>query len=136
MIRRRLGQLQIQEVADAQRIGRPPRDGALRVQALKVPQQEQAEIPPRRQTRAPDPVRIERRARGLDERIEARVIQNLIQARIERMRRTPGQVGGGDPHRPLPGAAPVLAHCHAEKCRETRSVLAIDLRNRTFTTGC
>ena len=70
-----IGQLQIQEVTDAQRIGRPPREARSESRPSKYPSRSRRKYRHRRQTRAPDPVRIERRARGLDERIERRVVQ-------------------------------------------------------------
>ena len=41
MVRRHLVQREVQELLDAQRIGRAPRDGPLRVQALKIAEQQQ-----------------------------------------------------------------------------------------------
>ena len=41
MVRRHLVQREVQELPDAQRIGRAPRDGPLRVQALKIAEQQQ-----------------------------------------------------------------------------------------------
>ena len=79
MGRRRLVQREVQELPDAQRIGRAPRDGPLRVQALKIAEQQQSEIAPRRQTRPPDAVGIELRALCLDEDVEARVVEDAIQ---------------------------------------------------------
>jgi hypothetical protein len=66
MVWRRLVQREVQELPDAQRIGRAPRDGPLRVHAFKIAEQQQSEIAPRRQTRPPDAVSIERRALRLD----------------------------------------------------------------------
>ena len=43
---------QAQEAAQRQRIGGPPRDAALRIDALEVPDQQQPEVGARRQTRA------------------------------------------------------------------------------------
>ena len=41
MVRRHLVQREVQALPDAQRIGRAPRDGPLRVQALKIAEQQQ-----------------------------------------------------------------------------------------------
>ena len=62
VVRGCLVQREIQKAADTQRIGGPPRDPALRVQAFKVPQQQQPKIPPGGQTRPPDRGGIEFRA--------------------------------------------------------------------------
>ena len=134
MVRRRLVQLETQEVTNAQRVGGAPRDGALRVQAFKVAEQQQPEIAPRRQTRAPDAVGIELRARRLDEAVEVRVVEHAIQLLVKRVARAPRQIRGGHPHVRLPRAAAPFAHRHARKCstrdRSCRSLMW------TFTTGC
>ena len=93
MVRRCLVQREVQEVPDAQRIGRAPRDRALRVQALKIAEQQQPEIAPRRQTRPPEAVGIELRALRLDEGVEARVVEDAISA----ARRTDARHSSADP---------------------------------------
>ena len=112
MVWRRLVQREVQELPDAQRIGRAPRDGPLRVQALKIAEQQQPDIAPRRQTRPPDAVGIERRALRLDERVEARVVEDAIQPRVERMPGTLRQIRRGDPHTGLSVTRPLLTHRH------------------------
>ena len=112
MVRRRLVQREVQELPDAQRIGRAPRDGPLRVQALKIAEQQQSEIAPRRQTRPPDAVGIELRALCLDEDVEARVVEDAIQLRIERMPGALRQIRRGDPHTCLSVTLPLLTHRH------------------------
>ena len=102
MVGRCLVQLAIQEVADTQRVGGPPGDGPFRVQAFKVPEQQQPEVPPRRQTRAPDPVGIKRRALGFNEGVKACVVQQAIQPLVKRVPRALRQIGACDPHRFLP----------------------------------
>ena len=113
MVRRRLVQREVQELPDAQRIGRAPRDCPLRVQALKIAEQQQPEIAPRRQTRPSDTVGIELRALRLDEGVEARVVEDAIQPRIERMPGTRRQIRRGDPHTRLSVTLPPLTHRHA-----------------------
>ena len=72
-----------------------------------------SEIAPRRQTRPSDTVGIELRALRLDEGVEARVVENAIQPRIERMPGTRRQIRRGDPHTRLSVTRPLLTHRHA-----------------------
>ena len=134
MVRRRVVQLEVQKVADAQRVGGTPRDGSFRIQALKVAEQQQAEIPTRRQTRPPDPVGVKPRALVLDESVEARIVEHLVQPLVERMPRALRQICAGHPHRLLPRSAAAFAHRHGRECstrdRSCRSLMS------TFTTGC
>ena len=113
MVRRRLVQREVQELPDAQRIGRAPRDGPLRVQAFKVTEQQQPKIAPRCQTRPPDAVGIKPCALRLDEGVEARVVEHAIQPRIERMPGTRRQIRRGDPHTCLSVTLSLLTHRHA-----------------------
>ena len=115
MIRRRLVQLEPQETPHAQRIGRPPRDPALRVEPFEVPEQQQAEIATRGQAWTPQLVGVESLTARLDVPIEVRFVEDLVQAPIERMRGTPQQVLGGHPHRRLRRATALFAHCHARQ---------------------
>ena len=112
MVRRRLVQRKVQELPAAQRIGRAPRDGPLRVQAFKIAEQQQSDIAPRRQTRPPDAVGVERRALCLDEGVEARVVQDAIQPRVEWMPGALRQIRRGDPHTGLSVTRPLLTHRH------------------------
>ena len=75
---------QVQECPQAQRIGRPPREGPLRIQSFEIPQEQQSEIAPQSKTR-PSHRRVEPRAQSFDECVEAGRAQNLVQARVERM---------------------------------------------------
>jgi hypothetical protein len=52
MIRRCVRQHQPEELAQRKRVGRTPRDGALRVQPFEVPDQQQPDVAARRETRA------------------------------------------------------------------------------------
>ena len=84
-------QLQMQEATHTQRVRRPPRDRPLRVQPFKVAEHQQPEVPPRRQTRPPDPVGVKARALRLDECVEARVIEQPVQPLVERVRGAAGR---------------------------------------------
>ena len=84
VVRRGLVQGDVQKRPDAQRIGGAPRDCPFRVQPFKVAEQQQPEIPARRQTRSTDPVRVERRALCLHERIEPRLVEHPIQPLVKR----------------------------------------------------
>ena len=134
MVRRCLVQRDVQKLPQAQRIGRPPRDRPFRVQALDVAEQQHPDVAARRQTRPAHPVGVERRALALDEGVETRLVEDTIQAFIERVTSASRQVGAGHPHRRLPRAAATFAHGHGQECstrdRSCRSLSA------TFTTGC
>ena len=87
-------------------------DGLKRV-GLPASAHQRPEIAPRRQTRPSDTVGIELRALRLDEGVEARVVENAIQPRIERMPGTRRQIRRGDPHNRLSVTRPLLTHRHA-----------------------
>ena len=135
VVRRRLVQLQVQKLPNTQRVGGAPCDGALRVQAFKVAQQQQPEIPPRRQTRATDVVGIERGALRFNERVEARVIEHAVQPRVEGMPGAPREIGRRDPHGRLMVAFSLLTHRHTTSI-ETEIDSGDRSNSRTFTTGC
>ena len=82
----------VEEVPQAQRIGGPPRNRTFRLQALEVAEQQHPEVAARRQARPTDPVAIELGALLLDEGVEARRIENTIQAFVKRMARAARQV--------------------------------------------
>jgi hypothetical protein len=86
MIRRRLGQHQPEKLAERKGICGAPRDGALGVQAFEVADQQQAKVASGRQTRPADLVGVESLAERLDVVIEARVVEDMIQSRVERVR--------------------------------------------------
>ena len=113
MVRRRVVQLEVQKVPDAQRVGGAPGDRPLRVQPFEVAQQQQPKVAARRQTRAADAVGIEPRALVLDEGVEARVVEHLVQSLVERMPRALRQIRRGDPHTRLSVPLPLLTHRHA-----------------------
>lgn len=102
VIRRRVVQRQAEEVPQRQRIGRPPRDTAFRVQALEAADEQQPKVDARRHARPSHRVRVEPRAGGLCEVVKSLVRQQSIQARVERMTHRRGQVGRRHPHRWLP----------------------------------
>ena len=97
-----------------------------RVQAFKIAEQQPSEIAPRRQTRPPDAVGVELRALCLDEGVEAGVVQDAIQPRVEWMPGTFRQIRRGDPHTCLSVTLPLLTHRHTWSIR-TETVLANDL---------
>jgi hypothetical protein len=77
----RLGEPQLEEAAQVQRVGRALQVCALRIEALEVPEQ-QPDVAARRQSPATRR-RVERRALGLDEIVEAGSLENLIAERIK-----------------------------------------------------
>ena len=85
MVRRGLMEIDIQEGADTQRIGRAPCDRALRVQAFTIPEQQQPARPARRQTRPTHRGSIEPRALLLHERVKTRIVEHTIQPLVEWM---------------------------------------------------
>jgi hypothetical protein len=115
MIRWRLRQHQPEKLAQGKRIGRPPRDRALRIQAFEVADQQQPEISSRRQPR-PAVVRVESLAQAFDVVVEIVLIEDLIQSRVERMRGTPRQVLGRHPHRRLLRVKFSFTHRHRRQC--------------------
>ena len=107
---------------------------AVRVQALKVAEQQQPEIAARRQTRPTDPVRVERRALRLHKRIEPRVVEHPIQPLVKRVPSALRQIRRGHPHRRLPRSAAACPHRHVRECR-TRDRSCRSPERGTFTTG-
>ena len=75
VVRRGLVEGEVQKRANAQRVGGAPRDRSFRIQPFEVAEQQQPEIPARRQTRPADPVRVERCALRFHERIEPRLVR-------------------------------------------------------------
>ena len=116
VIRRPLGHIQVQERPQAQRIGHPPRNPALRRQALEVADQQHPEIPPGTQTRSPHPRRVEPRAQPLDEGVEASLFKDLVQTLVEGMPSVRRQIRRRHPQRRPLSRRRSLAHCHAVQC--------------------
>ena len=107
---------------------------AVRVQALKVAEQQRPEIAAQRQTRPTDPVRVERRALRLHKRIEPRVVEHPIQPLVKRVPSALRQIRRGHPHRRLPRSAAACPHRHARECR-TQDRSCRSPERGTFTTG-
>ena len=129
VVRRRLGHVQVQESPQAQRIRDPPRNPPLRRQTLEVADEQQPEIPPRTQTRAAQPRRVEHRAQPLHKGIESGLLQNPVQPFEKGMSRARRKVRCGHPHRRRLSRRRLLAHCHAVKStplRRLRSTPSID----------
>ena len=135
VVRRRLGHVQIQESPQAQRIRDPPRNPPLRRQTLEVADEQQPEIPPRTQTRAAQPRRIEHRAQPLHKGIEPGLLQDLVQPFKKGMSRARRKVRCGHPHRRRLSRRRLLAHCHAAKSTPLRRP-QVDSDLSTFATGC
>ena len=111
---RRLLEAQSQEPAERQRIGGPPRNAALRVDALEIADQQQAEVGTRRQAGPAHLRRIERRALRFHEVVEPVLVEDLIQALIERVATGLRQLIGRDPQRRCPRSILAPSHGHAE----------------------
>src|SRR2546427_9285681 len=107
---------------------------ALGVETFEVPQQQQAKIPTRRQTRPANVVCVEPLTERLNVSVEARCVEDLIQSCVERMRGAPRQVLRGHPHRGLLRTTPSWAHRHARQC-STRDRSCRSL-TQSFTNGC
>jgi hypothetical protein len=107
-----LVQAQAQKATQRERIRGAPRDPTLRIDPLKVANQQQPEVRARRQTRAADG-RIERGALRFDEIVEGVRVQDLIQALVERMPAGGRQLIGGNPQSRCPGAVLATTHGHA-----------------------
>ena len=97
VIRRRFLQPDPQKTPQRQRVRRPPRHPALRVQSLEIPHQQQPEVHPRSQTRPPHLLRLEPPAPLLHEAVRTRLFQQLIQSLIERMSCRSRQIARGHP---------------------------------------
>ena len=112
VVRRCLRQRDVEELPEAQRIARPPRNRAFRIQAFEVAQKQHPEVAARRQTWPADPVRVELRTLRLDQGVEARLVEDTVQPLVERVARASRQIRAGHPHRPLPRTGAAFAHRH------------------------
>src|SRR5437867_3823850 len=101
MIGRRLVEAQAQKVAYRQRVRCPPGDPALRVEPFEIADQQQAEVPARREAGPSHHRRIERPTVLLNEAVEACSLEDLVQAHVERVPRRHRELGRGDPQRRL-----------------------------------
>src|SRR5947209_8621555 len=134
VVRRPLLQTQPQERPHGQRIGRAPRDAALRIDPFEVPDQQQPKIPAGRQTGLSHGRCIKSPTLVFDKPVKTVGFQDRIQPRVERMPRRGRQIRGRHPQRSLIILA--RAHGHARHC-STETTLAGLTRQRlsTFTTG-
>ena len=85
MIGRGLVELVTEELPQRQRISHPPSDRTLRVDALEIPDHEQAEVHPGRNARPTDALGVILRALRFDKRIKTVFVQHPIQLLVERM---------------------------------------------------
>ena len=132
MIRGRFVQSQAQEVTHGQRVGCPPGDAALRVEAFEVADQQQAEVPTWGQAGPAHHRRVERAALLLDKPIKPGRIEDRVQPHVERVARGYRQLRRGNPHWCLLALA--FAHRHGPQCTILRA--SGDSISLTFTTGC
>ena len=84
------------------------------------PDEQQPEIPPRTQTRAAQPRRVEHRAQPLHKGIESGLLQDPVQPFEKGMSRARRKVRCGHPHRRRLSRRRLLAHCHAAKSTPLR----------------
>src|SRR5438874_1621659 len=101
------------------RVRRPPCDATLAVDAFKIPDEQQTEVPPRRQTRPPHPLRVEPGALLFYPFVKAALFQQSVQLFVKRMRYRPRQVCLCDPNRLLSSLPRFSAHCHARSLLPT-----------------
>ena len=98
MIRRRLIQPYPQKPPQRQRVICPPGDPALRIDPFEIADQQQPEVHSRRKARAPPLFRIEPPTPPLHKLVEAALLQQLVQALIERVARALRQRSLRNPH--------------------------------------
>ena len=75
VVGRNVVQRDVQELPQAQRIGRSPRHRPFRLQAFEVAEQQHSKVAARRQRRTPDSVGVELRALLFDESVEAGIVE-------------------------------------------------------------
>src|SRR5438477_5907276 len=92
VVGRHLVQPRSQETAQRQRVRRPPCDATLAVDAFKIPDEQQTDVPPRRQTRPPHSLRVEPGALLFHPFVKAALFQQSVQLFVKRMRYRPRQV--------------------------------------------
>ena len=117
VVRRGFLQRDVKERARAQLVGRPPRNRPFRGQPFEVANRQQPEVEARRQTRPANPVGVERReARTALRRTHGSRPRGAHDPGVHRTgARGPRRGRAGHPHRRLPHAAAVFAHCHARE---------------------
>ena len=104
---------QAQESAERERIGGSPGDAALRVDAFEIPDQQQPEVRPRRQTRPAHGGGVERRALRFHELVEGVCLEHLIQPLVERVPTGRRQIIRRNPQPRRPCAVFATTHGHA-----------------------
>jgi hypothetical protein len=109
------------------------RHAPLGVEPFEVSDQQQAEVPPRRQAGSSHHWRVELPTLLLREPVEPSAVEDSVQARVEGMARRNRQIGGRHPHRSL--LARAFAHRHGPHCTLIPSLLTRDF-SPTLTTGC
>src|SRR5216684_7835925 len=111
MVRRFLIQSDGQKLPQRERIGQTPRDATLAVEPFEETDHHEAEVQARRQGRPPQLGVIEAGATLLAEAVKTSLVENLVQAAIERMARSHRQLAViPQPFLPLPLLP--SAHCH------------------------
>ena len=133
MIGRRRVEAKAHEAADGERIRGAPRDATFGVEAFEIADEQQAEVPARRQGWSSHHRRIESLTLLLGKPVEAGVVENAVQPRVERMARRDWQVGGRHPQRSL--LARACAHRHGPHFTVRPSRGTSDF-SPTLTTGC
>ena len=131
VFRRDFVQAQAQKPTKGERVGGAPRDPALRVDTLEVPNQQQPEVRAWCQTRAAEHRRIERSALRFDEFIEGVRVQDSIQALVERVPAGRRQLISRNPQSRCAGSVLTTTHGHAVSV-----VRRIDRVDPLLTTGC
>ena len=134
VVRRRFVQVQVQEAPDAQRIGRAPGDRALRVEALEIPEQQQAKVPTRRETgsshdlaRRTSRTRLRRRRRTAPRPAPDSAVGRTDAPRCAANLASPPTSTLG---------APPFAFAHRHPQSLVHGIDAVDPYSPTCTTGC
>jgi hypothetical protein len=83
---RSLRQHEPEKFAQRKRIGRPPRDRVLGIQAFEVADRQQPNVAPGRHPGSTDLVGIEPLTECFDVPVEVMFVEDLIQPRVRRMR--------------------------------------------------
>ena len=136
MLGRRLLEAEAQEPAERERIGGAPRDAALRVDALEVPDQQQPEVRARRQARATHCRGVEWGALRLNKRVERVGVEDLIQPLVEGMPARDGQLIRRDPQPRCPCPILTSTHGHAGHTTRVDPFWRMIYSDSLLTTGC
>lgn len=87
VIRRRFRQRDAHKLPQRQRVGQPPGDAVLAVDAFAVADQQRTEVDSWNQAGTSHGRRVELAAKTLDKDVKLFIVQKLVQPRIERMAR-------------------------------------------------